>query len=321
FSRFYQKYQVQTGDWLIVTIKPNERVYVFEHEPASKVRESLIQQRDREISGFIHKAIKRKKREDAREIIFQAYGNLAWLKEYPSSHWQEIVEKDDGLRLRRITPDYWEIASIDFRSMFDMLDVDETTERKLQKRRESIKQEIDDFLERLDAAYQAVTERLTTDIGKGGPDNVIVKSREPRDRTKLYEHSEKLIDKFFEAEKSKRENENTAGKKASDVAMLASYLIQHEAITLEEASFDDLAEFLFDWYPRKVINSSLTHAKQMVTTLRDFYRFLVERKVIRSAAFAEAALKLRDLVVEKIELYDRLPMEESGELYARLFSR
>src|SRR5262249_4708365 len=241
-----------------------------------KIQEPLIEQHDREISELIHKAIKRNKREAARDVIFRAYGNLAWLKEYPSSHWLEIVEKDDGLRLRRITSNYWEIASIDFRSMFDMLEVDETTERKLQKRRESIGVEIDNFLERLDAAFEAATERMTSDIDHGGPDNVIAKIREPRDSTKLYEHNEKLIDKFFEVEKRKRGNENSAGNKAGDIAMLASYLSQYEGVTLEEATVDDLAEFLLDWYPRKVINSSSNHAKQLVTSLRDFYRFLVE---------------------------------------------
>ncbi|MGH9767919.1 MAG: hypothetical protein ACREAB_10840, partial [Blastocatellia bacterium] len=317
FSGFFQKKQVREGDSLIVTMKPREGIYIFEHEPASKIRESLIEERDREISQFIHKAIKRNKKEYAREVIFQAYGNIPWLKEYPSSHWLEIVENDDGLRLIQMFGGI-EIASIDYRMMFDTLGVDEATERKLKKRRTGIEQEIDDFLERLDQAYDTVTDDLTGDFDEGGPENVIAKTRKPRDREKIPKHNDKLIGQFFEVEKEKSGGEDSARKKAGDLALLGDFLGDYLGVTLEEAALDDLDEFLFDWYPRKVINSSASHARQLAAGARDFYRYLAETKVIRSAAFAEAIYKLRELAAEKVELYDRLP-EDPGELLGQLF--
>ena len=90
-------------------------------------------------------------------------------------------------------------------------------------------------------------------------------------------------------------------------------------MTLEYATLDDLDDFLFDWYPRKVLNSSANHVKQLAGSARDFYRFLVAAQVIRSAKFAEATYKLRELAGEKVELYARLPADESGELFGQLF--
>jgi len=317
FSGFFEKKQVREGDSLIVTMKPGEKIYIFEHEPASKIREALIEERDQEMSQFIRKEIKRNKREYAREVIFRAYGNIPWLKEYPSSHWLEIVEKDDELRLIQMFGGI-EIASIDYRMMFDMVGVDEATERKLKKRRTGIEQEIDDFLERLDEAYTAATDDLTEDFDEGGPENVVAKTRKSRDREKISKHNDKLIGQFFEAEKEKRGGEDSAHRKAGDAALLGDFLGNYQVVTLEEAALDDLDEFFFDWYPRKVMNSSASHARQLAASARDFYRFLVETKVIRSAAFAEAIYKLRDLVGEKVELYDRLP-EDPGALFGRLF--
>ncbi len=317
FSGFFEKNQVREGDSLIVTMKPKEKIYIFEHEPASKIRESLVEERDREMRQFIHKEIKRNKRESAREVIFRAYGNVPWLKEYPSSHWLEIVEEDDELRLIQMFGGI-EIASIDYRMMFDTLGMDEATERKLKKRRTGIEQEIDDFLERLDEAYTAATDDLTEDFDEGGPENVVAKTRKSRDREKISKHNDKLIDRFFEAEKEKKGGEDSARRKVDDAAFLGDFLGNYQGVTLEEAGLDDLDEFFFDWYPRKVINSSASHARQLAASARDFYRFLAETKVIRSAAFAEAIYKLRDLAGEKVELYDRLP-EDPGALFGRLF--
>jgi hypothetical protein len=319
FSGFYQKHEVREGDSLIVTMKPKEKTYLFEHEPASKAQEHLIKERDQELSQFIHKAIKRSERESAREIIFRAYGNLAWLKEYPSSHWLEIVEEDDELRLIRLFGNDLEIASIDYRMMFDMLGVDEATERKLRKRRTGIEQEVDDFLDRFDDAYEAATERLVGDFDEGGPENVVTRTRRLRDEEKLAEHNDQLRERFFEAEKKRSGDETAAGRKAGDVSLLADFLSGYQGQTLEAATLDDLDEFLFDWYPRKVLDSSSAHAKQLAASMRDFYRFLVEANVIRSARFAEAIFKLRDLAGEKVELYHRLPTEDPEGLFARLF--
>jgi len=73
-----------------------------------------------------------------------------------------------------------------------------------------------------------------------------------------------------------------------------------------------------NWYPRKVLDSSANHARQLAASIRDFYRFLAAANVIRSAKFAEAIYKLRDLTGKKVELYARLP-DDSAELFEQLF--
>jgi hypothetical protein len=318
FTEFFHTHKVSAGDALLVTMQPAEQTYLFAHEPAAQANTALIAARDEELRQFIHHAIKRNQREDARDVIFRAYGNFTWLKEYPGSHWLEVVEQDDELRLISFSPTHLEIASIDFRMMFDMLGVDEVTEQKLKKRRSSIEVEIDDFLDKLDEAFDAATAILTEEFDEGGEENVITKDHPSDDGDERIKHNDRLIAQFFQAEK-KRGNQAAAREKASDVALLADYLSGYEGLTLEYASLDELDEFLFDWYPRKVMNSTAAHAKQLAGSVRDFYRFLVTANVIRSARFAEAMYKLRDLAGEKVALYDRLPQDKAGLLFARLF--
>jgi hypothetical protein len=318
FTAFFQTHKVRAGDALLVTMKPAEQTYIFTHEPAAQANTALIAARDAELREFIHHAIKRHQREDARDVVLRAYGNLAWLKEYPGSHWVEVVEQDDELRLIQTLGSHWEIASIDFRMMFDMLGVDEVTERKLKKRRSSIEVEIDDFLDKLEEAFDAATANLTEEFDEGGEANVIADGFPSDDGDERIQHNDQLIEQFFRAEK-KRGKLDTAREKASDVALLADYLSGYEGLTLEYASLEELDEFFFDWYPRKVLSATATHASQLAGSVRDFYRFLVTANVIRSAKFAEAMYKLRDLAGEKVALYDRLPADNSGELFARLF--
>ncbi len=316
---FYRKHEVQVGDSLIVTVRPKQKSYVFEHEPAAKVQEFLIKQRDKEMRDFIHRAIARNQRESAREVIFSAYGIFAWLKEYPSSPWMQIVEDDDDLRLVDITGNNLEIASIDFRTMFDVFGVDESTKRKLSKRRSGIEQEIDDFLDRYHAALDQLTDRMIEGPDWGGPPNLVSRSRRPRSHKKVLEYDDKLIDQFFENQKKKK-GKAAAEKKAVDISMLADFLIDYcDQLMLDCVSLDDLLEFLFEWYPRKVLNSSPTQARELAENIRDFYLYLVEAKVIHSAAFANGIYSMRELAAEKVDLYHRLPMEDSNELLQELF--
>ncbi len=318
FSSFFEKHGVRTGDALLVSMKPGEKTYIFEHESADHAQTELIEAHDRELSQFIHQAIKRSQREDAREVIFRAYGKFAWLKEYPGSHWLEVVEKDDSLRLIKIYETRWEIASIDFRMPFDSFGVDKVTEQKLKKRLTSLEKEVEDFVDRLDEARETFTDELTGKYDEGGRNNVIKQVRSLDDEEKRQAHNERLIEQFFEAKKGK--SEKAAGKKAASIEWLANYLSNYEGLTLEYADFDDVEDFLFDWYLRKAVGATAIHAKQMAGDIRDFYQFLVESGIIRSARFTEAIYNLRDLAGEKIELYHRLQAnEEARHLYALLF--
>ncbi|MDX2040673.1 MAG: hypothetical protein SF097_05455 [Acidobacteriota bacterium] len=311
----FARWNFQPGDSLLVTLKPQDKTYLFEPEPAAECRAELVEQHDSELRQLIHKGISKKQREYAREIIFPTYANLNWTKDYPGSHWLEVVEKDDELRLLNFGH-YQEIASIDYQMFFDFV-LDETTQRKLKKRRSSLESEIHDFLNRFDEAITQAT-NFSKPFEQGGRENVISKLQRVPTAESTFDDNNQLIQNFFEAQKQRGKKESDAGKRCSDVAWFANYLGNYETMTLEFASFDELETFFFDWYPRKVINSTANHVKQMASSLRDYYRFLVASNVIRSAAFAEAMYELRELAGEKIELYHRLPAD-SEDLMAMLW--
>jgi len=373
FSAFFRANQVKQGDSLIVTMSPAKGAYIFEHEPASKAQEILIKQRDREISQLIHKAVNRDRRINARDFIFQICGNLDWVKEYPSSHWMEIVDRDDQLRLIDLLGGKPEIASIDYHMLFDMLGVDEKTKHKQRNRVLTLEQEINDFCARFEDEYTAATDELKGEYDDGGTANVINPDRKLYQREafslfdedweddgiddedfeeglgeennghfgrigldemededsdmeaeeeisgeEIFDHNTELIGRFFAAQKKKKGGTSLARRKASDVALFADFLARYHDCALEYACLDSLEEFLFSWYPRKVLNSTASDARQIALSLREFYQFLVESNIIRSAKFAEAIYKLRNLAAEKVELYDRLP---SGKDFQKLFER
>ncbi len=359
FEPFFKENKVKEGDSLIVTISPKTNTYIFEYEPASETQRLIIRHHDHEISEFIHQAIKRDMRVEARDLIFQAYGKFVWLKQYPSNHWREIVENDDQLRLITIFGDYIEIASIDFHMMLDSLGMDEVTRKKQHKRSKIIQEEIDSFCDRFEEASSAACADLTTVIDAGGLANVIRPDRrlcapdvlqeesetdtggdgnghfgplrvvkdseavpimvyDECDYQAISEHDEKLIEQFFAGMGKKRTATAQAEKKAGDVALFADFLASYQDRALEYADYDCLEEFFFMWYPRKVLNSSPAHIRQMFTNLREFYQFLVKANYIRSAKFAEAIFNLRELAAEKVKLYDRLPY---GNDYHPLFEK
>ena len=55
------------------------------------------------------------------------------------------------------------------------------------------------------------------------------------------------------------------------------------------------------------MGSSPTGIEDVAEDLRDFYQHLVSTMIIRNAEFAKAIYRLRDLAVEMIDLYRRLP--------------
>ena len=377
FSSFFEENRVKERDSIIVTMRPKENTYVFEHEPASEERKLVVRHHDREMNELIHDSIKRDKQAMARDVIFKAYGNFDWPKEYPSSHWMEIVEKDDQLRIISILGSHLQIASIEFKTMFDMFELDESTQRKFRKQAKNLREEIDDFCERFDRASEAAVGQLKSVVDEGGAANVVepvkglyvsnefdeeligidrglesgggsdaragnerefphnglrvVESSdaEPDDEDdyedesdyeKISDHNDELIDKFFHAGSKKKGSDSAAGRKAGDVSLFGDFLGNYHGCSLEYADYDMLEEFLFTWYPRKVLNASSSHAKHLALSLRDFYRFLALSGVTRTAKFAEVIYDMRDLAGEKVDLYDRLPQGEDFEpLFERLF--
>lgn len=306
FANYFRRVRAKAGDSLIVTVHPAKKTLVFEHEPAKRARTAFIEEHDEEIRRLFHAAIKSKQRAWIDEIVFRAYGTLPWMKEYPCHHWFDLVEQDDDLRILRVTGDIWEIASIDYYIPLDLIDLDLTTARKLEKRREALEQEADEFFERMQAAIFERVRKLEPHEA-GGPENVIKKTRLGRDDDAIMDHNFDLIGGFCEAGVKQGDDEDMMLMKGTALEELAEYLLEVQEIPLEQASLDDLGQFIFDWYPENGIFSVPAGIQRMIGHVRDFYQYLVKGRIIRSAGFAEALYDLRDQAAEKVEFLQRMP--------------
>ncbi|MBK9314923.1 MAG: hypothetical protein IPM55_11865 [Acidobacteria bacterium] len=303
------RHRAEEGDFLIVTVKPGENSYIFEFEPASMASTRLIDKRDAEFRDYIRQAVKAKTRVQADQLILASYHKFPWMKQYPCSNWIEIVENDDSLRFIKIMGAHWEIAPIDHRIPLDMIAMDNSTARKLENRVAAVEDELDDLNGKLERALDSLVPALMTG-GIGGPENVPAAKR-PKSKSadKIDKHNNDLIYKFFQHEVKRGKSETASGDKSDCVKLFADVLLEEEMKPVEFASFDDLGAFAFDWFPENILITSDFDIRSVLGAIRDFYRFLASTGRIKSAGFADAFYKLRDLAAERTDLVRRLPPE------------
>lgn len=313
FTEFFKKHKVREGDSLIVTLHAAENCYVFEHEPADQARHDLIEQRDAELRGIFHDAIKNRDRESIADLVFRAYGNLGWMKEYPSYHWFEIVENDDELRMLKIFSDNWMIAPIDYSIPLEMaFGTDPSTARKRAKRYQPLIEKAQSLAPKIEKSLKELTQSFDK-VDFGGKANVVGRSRPPRDEDQIYNLSEKLISRFVKSQKS-GEGAESVKKKRESLEWLAEFLLVEKQIALSYAEMEDLESFFLDWLPQEYPELKVERVEQIMSHLREFYLFLVSEQMIRSAKFAESLYGIRHLVGETYEFISELPAEIWGEL-------
>ncbi len=78
---------------------------------------------------------------------------------------------------------------------------------------------------------------------------------------------------------------------------------------------------MFFFYPRKVLNSTPRDARDMCTSIKQFYAFLRAEGIVTDDGFAQAIWRRRDQAARIVELYGRLDAESPrfGRLFGRLF--
>ncbi len=308
-SDFFLRHQAEEGDFLIVTVKPGEKSYIFDFEPANMANTSLIEQRDAEFRDLIRRAVKDKTRVPADKIILAAYHKFPWMKVSPCSHWIEIIENDDSLRFIKVLGTFWEIAPIDHRIPMDMVVLDMSTTRKLEKRVKTIEGELEELHARIERALDETADQLKIDE-IGGVNNVIAgKRRKFKTEEAIDKHNMDLIYGFFVHEIERGKSETASGDKANEIKLFADVLLSQEEIPIDRASFDDLGRFAFELFPATFILTANFDIRKVLGSIRDFYRYLVSTGRIRSAGFAEALYKTRDLAAELASTYRRLPPE------------
>jgi hypothetical protein len=134
--------------------------------------------------------------------------------------------------------------------------------------------------------------------------------------------SYELMSGFYESILADGRSEQTASARANDLWVYADFLARYYGRALDEGDYATLDECLFFFLPRKIINSSPRMARELCTSIKQFYAFLRQSGVVADDAFAQAIWRRRDQVGRLIELYDRVSSESPNfeQLFRRLFS-
>jgi site-specific recombinase XerD len=105
------------------------------------------------------------------------------------------------------------------------------------------------------------------------------------------------------------------------VLIYAEFLASYYNRTLASGDYATLDECLFYYYPRRVTNTSPRQVREICTSIKQFYSFMMERGVIVDDRFAQALWRRRDQAARVIEIYDRISSDSPSfeALFARLF--
>ena len=135
------------------------------------------------------------------------------------------------------------------------------------------------------------------------------------------ERSSDLMERFYQHLCAKGKSESTAINRTGDLWVYADFLASYYGRSLPEGSYATLDECLFFFYPRKVINSSPRAAREMCTSIKQFYAFL-RSDGLSNDDFAQAIWRRRDQAARVVELYEHIDIDspEFDRLFAHLFA-
>ncbi|HEX9372998.1 MAG TPA: hypothetical protein VF897_18430 [Roseiflexaceae bacterium] len=135
------------------------------------------------------------------------------------------------------------------------------------------------------------------------------------------ERSNELMERFYQYQRAQGKSETTAAGRTGDLWVYADFLGTYYALGLDAGDYATLDECLFFFYPRKVLNSTPRDARDMCTSIKQFYAFLRAEGIVTDDGFAQAIWRRRDQAARIVELYGRLDAESPrfGRLFGRLF--
>lgn len=138
----------------------------------------------------------------------------------------------------------------------------------------------------------------------------------------VYMRSSELMSQFHESLLAAGKSAATARSRTRNLWVYAEFLAYYYGRTLAEGDYATLDECLFFFYPRKVMNSSARQAREICTSLKQFYSFLHERGDIGDDRFAHALWRRRDQAARVVDLYTRLSSDSPNfeKLFNRLFA-
>jgi hypothetical protein len=136
------------------------------------------------------------------------------------------------------------------------------------------------------------------------------------------ERSNELMERFYQSQIAQGKSESTAASRTGDLWIYADFLSSYYNRNLEEGDYATLDECLFFFYPRKVLNNSPRAAREICTSIKQFYAFLRAEGAIADDSFAQAMWRRRDQAARAVELYDRVDGDspQFERLFAHLFA-
>jgi hypothetical protein len=155
----------------------------------------------------------------------------------------------------------------------------------------------------------------------GEPWGSAVDDEPPTAAEAALERSSELMERFYQHLLTQGKSENTAASRTGDLWVYADFLANYYDLSLSGADYATLDECLFFFYPRKVLNSSPRAAREMCTSIKQFYAFL-RAEDQTDDTFARELWKRRDQAARVVELYQLIDGEsaEFERLFARLFA-
>ncbi|MCG8349869.1 MAG: hypothetical protein MI924_19050, partial [Chloroflexales bacterium] len=137
-----------------------------------------------------------------------------------------------------------------------------------------------------------------------------------------YTYSSELMSQFYNYLLETGRSANTARARSRNLWVYADFLASYYGRTLAEGDYATLDECLFFFYPRRMLKGSARQIREICTSLKQFYSFLVERGDINDDRFAHALWRRRDQAVQVFELYNRLSSDSANfeKLSSRLFA-
>ncbi len=133
--------------------------------------------------------------------------------------------------------------------------------------------------------------------------------------------SHELMERFYAFLLAQGKSEATAASRTGDLWIYADFLASYYAQTLAEGNYATLDECLFFFYPRRVASSSPRGARELCTSLKQFYAFLrAERNI--DDRFAREMWRRRDQAARVVDLYERIDADspQFERLFVRLFA-
>ncbi|MGQ9549548.1 MAG: hypothetical protein ACUVSY_12150 [Roseiflexus sp.] len=133
--------------------------------------------------------------------------------------------------------------------------------------------------------------------------------------------SHELMERFYAFLLAQGKSEATAASRTGDLWIYADFLASYYAQTLAEGNYATLDECLFFFYPRRVANSSPRGARELCTSLKQFYAFLRAESNIDDR-FAREMWRRRDQAARVVDLYERIDADspQFERLFVHLFA-